>query len=814
MANKLAMRDFLTFRPKEVLDNKKNLFECQDEKSPTGSSLLVRLEATHSGIVNGNARFYRPDRMQASSHVWTMPGRPLKPVLVRHDEQSDPLGRVIQAKYVDLSYKYADEYPIIKDTIFYNTDAKKRVNLYDSVDWIVDHLMPLDDYRGLGYIELGAKITHPDAIRKVLNDEYLTVSVGFETDQAICSICHTDWAVDDRCEHKMGTKVDKKLGYLIAGNFDYHEVSFINFPADPFAATLSKGTLLDSLNQIFFMGLSLKDQARTVTHCHDSLESQGMNYTADIQVLTPEESKSLEGDQMTDTKVDTTVTPPVPEPPKVDLAKLLDEVNAVEPVKTRVLEIRDLLKDYKPEGSKDTKLHKRLVSTVNAVIRKFGWDKSTPDKADVERKIATLGDVLRDMSKEARVNYIAQIVDQAKTVGIEFTAPNLDEVDPQPEWKLDELPEEDKGYFSDPDKIYEDILAEMATAVTDGELTLTAEQLTDAKLSGAARKKLKSGTFCGPGRSFPVPDCAHVTAARRLIGRASVSSSTKSKILACVSRKASSLGCGGKKDESTTPEVNLIDQLVSAKLLDEWVQSDVTKGQSPKVTPAFVDHLKGLNVEYGKSDPDMHYWMCDAVCATAEHWKTGQTLKYHQKYLAENAKDFVILPVNEHTSLQDAVNSIEDEMTKIQASSDSWQRMSLTLVESLKESKATQIVMYRMLTGVQGYQGLTLDQFNEKVKELAKRTRESLEDTLEDVTNQLNGFVPPTKNKDGEKPIEVARDVKDSIILDPPVAPEKSDKVDVSTPIAPDPLLGILDPKKRRIMETYYRVSKPSAQTS
>ena len=291
MSQKLAMKDFLTFRPKEVLENKRYLFECQDEKSPTGSSLLVHLEATHAGIVNGNFRFYRPDRMQDSAHVWCMPGRPLKPVLVRHDADADPLGRVLQAKYVDLSYQYADEYPIVKDTIFYNTDAKKRVNLYDSVDWIVDHLMPLEDYRGLGFIELGVKITQPDAIRKVMNDEYLTVSVGFETDQAICSICHTDWAVDDRCEHKMGTKVDKKLGYLISGNFDYHEVSFINFPADPFAGTIDKGPLKDSLNQMFFMGLTIKDQGlRTSTY------TDALDYTADIQVLTPEESKRLEGE--------------------------------------------------------------------------------------------------------------------------------------------------------------------------------------------------------------------------------------------------------------------------------------------------------------------------------------------------------------------------------------------------------------------------------------------------------------------------------------------------------------------------------------
>ena len=74
------------------------------------------------------------------------------------------------------------------------------------------------------------------------------------------------------------------------------------------------------------------------------------------------------------------------------------------------------------------------------------------------------------------------------------------------------------------------------------------EQLEDAKLSTEKRKKLKKGTFCGPDRSFPVPDCAHVTAARRLIGRAKgLSASQKASILSCVSGKAKKLGCKSAK---------------------------------------------------------------------------------------------------------------------------------------------------------------------------------------------------------------------------------------------------------------------------
>jgi len=67
------------------------------------------------------------------------------------------------------------------------------------------------------------------------------------------------------------------------------------------------------------------------------------------------------------------------------------------------------------------------------------------------------------------------------------------------------------------------------------------------KLSTKDRKKLKSSTFCGPNRSFPVPDCKHVAVAKTYLGRAKFSSATKKKIAACINRKAKQLGCNTSK---------------------------------------------------------------------------------------------------------------------------------------------------------------------------------------------------------------------------------------------------------------------------
>jgi hypothetical protein len=70
-----------------------------------------------------------------------------------------------------------------------------------------------------------------------------------------------------------------------------------------------------------------------------------------------------------------------------------------------------------------------------------------------------------------------------------------------------------------------------------------------ARLSSEQRKKMKASTFCGPDRSFPVPDCDHVIAARRMIDRYKGEGS-KERIMACVERKAKTMSCKTKSDEN------------------------------------------------------------------------------------------------------------------------------------------------------------------------------------------------------------------------------------------------------------------------
>lgn len=176
-----------------------------DNALKSGASLVCSIDATHSGTLINN-RIYPPDKMAKGAATWTKPFK--KPVLVNHDADKDPIGRVLRAKYVKTARGAA------------STDVYKPI-------------LKVSD--GYGYLQLEARITNRDAIEKILDGRYETVSVRMSTDHAICSICDQDWSVDGVCDHMPGNKYDGKLAYITTGDLTYREVSFVNIPADEVA---------------------------------------------------------------------------------------------------------------------------------------------------------------------------------------------------------------------------------------------------------------------------------------------------------------------------------------------------------------------------------------------------------------------------------------------------------------------------------------------------------------------------------------------------------------------------------------------------
>lgn len=101
------------------------------------------------------------------------------------------------------------------------------------------------------------------------------------------------------------------------------------------------------------------------------------------------------------------------------------------------------------------------------------------------------------------------------------------------------------------------------------------------KLTTKDRKKLKSTTFCGPNRSYPVNDCAHYTAALRLLSRGKYSAATKAKIKSCIIRRGKAMGCV-KKEKSAD-----IEELIKSYIFKTTVESVEQSIKNPGIDLAF-----------------------------------------------------------------------------------------------------------------------------------------------------------------------------------------------------------------------------------
>lgn len=212
----------------------------EDSMFATSQTLFVEIAATHAGRITRNHGFYLPQKMrEAAGGMVEGYG---KPVLKHHSSHEDPIGRVVGAKYVDTSVSFTHRDAVTSNIIDALCDRKTPfLKLVDLIEEFAESEILRDpQYPGLGYIQVRVAVSDQDAIKKILDKRFLTVSIGATTDKAICSICKTDWIEDkEQCEHRPGKMYDGKLCFIIAGNLIYDEVSFVNTPADPFAQVIS-----------------------------------------------------------------------------------------------------------------------------------------------------------------------------------------------------------------------------------------------------------------------------------------------------------------------------------------------------------------------------------------------------------------------------------------------------------------------------------------------------------------------------------------------------------------------------------------------
>lgn len=174
--------------------------------------LKATLNATHSGRVT-NLRVYPGKHMKSSVHTWLEPFA--KPVLKHHSDDSDPVGRVYSAEYVQTKF---------------------------GPEWEQDWANPQE--RGSGYIKLGVKVMDADTIDKILDGRFKNVSTRQVSPVLLCSICGSDFLQDSSgCDHMPGKTYEDEGSsfkcYCITGPLSYREASFVNIPGDSFAEIAS-----------------------------------------------------------------------------------------------------------------------------------------------------------------------------------------------------------------------------------------------------------------------------------------------------------------------------------------------------------------------------------------------------------------------------------------------------------------------------------------------------------------------------------------------------------------------------------------------
>lgn len=182
-------------------------------------SITVKMEATHSGRPNRNNWIYTPRGMAEGYGSFVSPV--FKPVTEEHRPDSRTLGRVISSKYVKYG-NFSDSFNNLPPVEYLN--KAKELGL--------DKKYRERDYKGLGHIELVAKITDKEAIDKILDGEFGFVSVDGRVQDAYCSICSTKVNSPNRCEHRRGVKYGNEKCYYVGGKMHFDHISYVATPAD------------------------------------------------------------------------------------------------------------------------------------------------------------------------------------------------------------------------------------------------------------------------------------------------------------------------------------------------------------------------------------------------------------------------------------------------------------------------------------------------------------------------------------------------------------------------------------------------------
>lgn len=183
--------DFIESFTVEMPDFTKSDFDFS-ESFNSKHGLIIEVAAIHEGLT-ANYNNYSAAELEKALQSWVEPYP--KPIILNHDLNTEPIGRVIAAR-MD---KESD---------------------------------------GSSFVRLQVAITDPVAAQKVMDKRYLTGSVGGRASKAVCSISGEDLAQPTEsgrpkmAKFKRGQVYKGKLAYIDMQDISFKEYSFVNQPAD------------------------------------------------------------------------------------------------------------------------------------------------------------------------------------------------------------------------------------------------------------------------------------------------------------------------------------------------------------------------------------------------------------------------------------------------------------------------------------------------------------------------------------------------------------------------------------------------------
>jgi hypothetical protein len=326
----------MTVKPIAVEKGKRNFFETKDSKSMTGHRLRARVRMTFAGLPTLNDAIYLPDEMYKGVKTWTAPYN--KPIQKHHNDHADPIGRVIDARYIDTTAQAAqlDSRVAYAMQPFKDKKSTKQARLA-SVPIFQDLAKNEANYRGVGHIEGLWDVSDPDAIQKILDNRILTVSTSFMPNGAWCSGCAlegelTDWRTHD-CDHNRGDMIDGHKVVAVPHGFVYDEVSGVNGPAAPHAQILETGEHLSFADAV--ADISYSTPYSLITDAVIVLDGKGYKFSDSTSVLVPE--------SFDNTETKSTKSPVKDSAPVIDNSEHRGESSPEGTIMT--IKLKDLVKD-------------------------------------------------------------------------------------------------------------------------------------------------------------------------------------------------------------------------------------------------------------------------------------------------------------------------------------------------------------------------------------------------------------------------------------------------------------------------------------